>query len=117
MNVAVVQGRAVAPAEPRELGSGSTVWSFDVATTSDEGRSVSVPVCWTDPPRPPSFEAGAAVLVLGSVRRRFFRSGGATVSRTELVAERVVVGAARRARAALAAEAVQRVGSAGDLPG
>jgi single-strand DNA-binding protein len=36
------------------------------------------------------------VVVVGSVRRRFFRVGGATQSRTEVVADRVV--AARRAR-------------------
>ena len=40
--------------------------------------------------------AGAEVVVVGSVRRRFFRAGGATQSRTEVVAEQVV--AARRGR-------------------
>ena len=40
--------------------------------------------------------AGADLVVLGSVRRRFFRAGGATQSRTEVVAEKVV--AAHRGR-------------------
>lgn len=117
MNVVVLHGVATAPAEARELGSGSTVWSFDVATKPDGQRSVSVPVAWTDPPRPPVLEAGTAVTVLGAVRRRFFRSGGATVSRTEVVAERVVVGTARRSRAALFTDAADRVGSGGDVLG
>lgn len=115
MNVVVLQGVVTAEAQPRVLASGSTVWSFDVSTTPDGGgRVVSVPVAWTDPPRPPAFDAGTAVLVLGTVRRRFFRTGGATTSRTEVVAERVVTGHARRPRSALLAIAAERIGSVGD---
>ena len=33
---------------------------------------------------------GSEVLVVGTARRRFFRSGGATVSRTEVLATRIV---------------------------
>ena len=42
--------------------------------------------------------AGADVVVLGSVRRRFFRAGGATQSRTEVVAEKVVAAPGPRRR-------------------
>ena len=35
-------------------------------------------------------DAGHEVIVVGHVRRRFFRSGGATQSRTEVVAEGLI---------------------------
>jgi single-strand DNA-binding protein len=64
---------------------------------------ITVPVAWFDPPAKASFEAGAEVVVTGYVRRRFFRSGGATQSRTEVVAD-TVVPANSRARARKAVE-------------
>jgi single-strand DNA-binding protein len=42
--------------------------------------------------------AGDEVVVVGTVRRRFFRAGGATQSRTEVLADKVV--RASRTRAA-----------------
>ena len=60
-------------------------------------------MAWTAPTAAAaSWEAGQAVVVVGHVRRRFFRAGGATQSRTEVVAERVRAGRAsprRRSRA------------------
>jgi hypothetical protein len=41
---------------------------------------------------------GTPVLVIGTTSRRFFRSGGQTLSRTEVVASRVVAGHDRRMR-------------------
>jgi single-strand DNA-binding protein len=56
-----------------------------------------VPVAWFDAPATGrDLAAGTDVVVVGSVRRRFFRAGDATQSRTEVVAERIV--AARRGR-------------------
>jgi single-strand DNA-binding protein len=81
------------------LAGGATVVQFDVTTTlissADEpaGRSnVSVPIAWTDPPATTlaALGQGDEVVVVGSVRRRFFRSGGMTQSRTEVVPEHVV---------------------------
>ena len=47
--------------------------------------------------------AGDEVVVVGRARRRFFRAGGATASRTEVVAAQVCpVRAPARVRAALA---------------
>jgi single-strand DNA-binding protein len=61
-----------------------------------------VPVAWPDAPDGClSWEAGLAVVVVGRVRRRFFRAGGATVSRTEVVAQ-VVAPARQRVRASRA---------------
>jgi single-strand DNA-binding protein len=56
-----------------------------------EEKAESVPVVWFDaPPRAMNLDVDQEVLVVGRVRRRFFRSGGATQSRTEVVAEEVL---------------------------
>lgn len=90
--------RGVLAAEPtrRELPAGGTVSQFDVATRDASGAH-TVPVAWMDPP-PAGLpvEPGDDVVVLGRVARRFFRSGGATQSRTEVVAEQVVAASNRR---------------------
>lgn len=89
MNVVVVQG--VLSKEPieRTLPSGSTVmdWSVSVEIA---GTKQSVPVQWTDPTKKVrGHDKGDAVVVLGSVRQRFFFAGGNRVSRTEVVGEAV----------------------------
>jgi hypothetical protein len=49
---------------------------------------MSVPVSVLDPPAwVEGLDAGDDVVILGSVRRRFFRSAGATASRVEIEAE------------------------------
>jgi single-strand DNA-binding protein len=54
------------------------------------------------------------VVVVGRVRRRFFHAGGATQSRTEVVAETVLpAGQAKRVATALRA-AINRVEEASD---
>ena len=95
-NVVVLRGTLVAEPRVRELPSGSVLVQFDVTTRDDDGTQ-SVPVAWFEPP--PSgvpAEAGDDVVVVGSVRRRFFRAGGVPQSRTEVIAEHVV--SARRGR-------------------
>ena len=47
--------------------------------------TASVPAAWFDPPPGAVFEQGDEVVVAGIVKRRFFRAGGATQSRTEVV--------------------------------
>lgn len=103
-NLVVLRGSLVNEAASRQLPSGSTVLQFDVTTRDDAGTQ-SVPVAWFDPPsaglpaRP-----GDDLVVVGSVRRRFFRANGVTQSRTEVVANKVVAAAQRRqARRALSA--------------
>jgi single-strand DNA-binding protein len=95
-NSAVVRGSLAGEVTTRELPSGGTVAQFDV-TTHDEAGTQTVPVAWPDPP-PAGVPTGVGggLVVVGSVRRRFFRSGGATQSRTEVVAERVVAADRRR---------------------
>ncbi len=109
MNVVVLHGAVSSVVDRRELASGVTVWSFDVTTKDADDRSHSVPVSWSDPPVSADVPLGAEVVVLGAVRRRFFRIGGSTQSRTEVQAETVVVGADRRRRTRLMKEAQSRV--------
>lgn len=99
-NLAVVAGRLSSPPRPRTLPSGDVVWQLEVTVDGDQGRRESIPVQYAGP-EPPAATDGDAVLVLGRVRRRFFRAGGTTASRTEVVADRLVVGSERRRLGAL----------------
>ena len=92
MNVAAVRGRLVHEPSERELGSGVRLVAFDVAIDYEDGPSESVEVVWPDPPASTVFpRQGTEVFAVGRVRRRFFRTAnGATVSRTELVADAVL---------------------------
>jgi single-strand DNA-binding protein len=104
-NVAVVQGQLSSPPRRRQLPSGSALVEFDVTTRGDGGTH-SVPVSWFEPGAlADALQAGDAVLVVGSVRRRFFRTAASTQSRTEVVAQRVVV-ASRRTQVARALDDV-----------
>ena len=69
----------------------------------------TVPVVWVDPPGSAAFAAGDEVVVIGAVRRRFFRAGGATQSRTEVLATSVVKSSQRRTVAKVLAEAVGQI--------
>jgi len=95
MNVVVLHGTLSSTPVLRTLASGSVLASLEV-TTVVEGVSSSSPVAWFDPPADLGFALGDAVVVTGSVRRRFFRSGGSTQSRTEVVATQVVAAGKRR---------------------
>lgn len=114
LNLVVVEGVLARPAQDVELPSGSRLISLEVTVRRDEGPAEPVPVAWFDAPAwATSLDAGAPVLVVGRVRRRFFRSGGVTQSRTEVVASRVVrSGASARVRAALD-EAIAALSSEG----
>ncbi len=92
MNVVVLRGTLSRQPEERSLPSGDRLVGFEVTVPAlDGGRSESVPVVWHDPPAEAlALAKGDEVAVLGRVRRRFFRAGGSTQSRTEVVAERVV---------------------------
>jgi single-strand DNA-binding protein len=99
-NVAVVVGRVVGEVRCRELASGSTVRNLEVVADREGGERV--PVAWYDARRPPAVVDGDAVVVVGRVRRRWFRAGGVSVSRTEVVASVVARAGSRRAESALA---------------
>ena len=99
INLSVVRGALSSPPTARTLPSGDQLVSLEVTVRPAEGRADTVPVAWPDAPDSClAWEAGQPVLVIGRVRRRFFRAGGATASRTEVVADSVVA-AAQGARA------------------
>ncbi|MGZ4677578.1 MAG: single-stranded DNA-binding protein [Acidimicrobiia bacterium] len=86
LNLAVVRGVLSAAPEVRVVASGSTVASLSVRTPT-AGRTTSVPVTVWDPPAwVEDLVDGAEVLVLGVVRRRFYRAGPATGSRVDVEA-------------------------------
>lgn len=92
MNVTILQGCLSRPPEPRALPSGDLLVAFEVTVpAAGDRKAESVPVVWFGAPAaaaelPPETE----VIVVGRVRRRFFRAGGSTQSRTEVVADQVV---------------------------
>ncbi len=104
MNVTIVRGRLSRAPEPRDLPSGDHLVAYEVTVERPGTRSESVPVVWHDAPATAlALDAGDEVLVVGRVRRRFFRvASGSTQSRTEVVADSVLpVRQAKRCRTAL----------------
>jgi len=101
-NLALVKGVLAGTPKKTELASGSIVWNYDLTTNGVGGQRCSVPVAWVDPSRPSSLKVGDEVVAVGCIRRRFFRAGGATQSRTELLAEVVARSGSARASKALA---------------
>lgn len=111
VNVVVVRGRLSRDAEERVLPtSGDRIVGLEL-TVRREGtdKAESVPVVWRNaPPQATGWEAGEEVLVIGHVARRFFRAGGATQSRTEVVARTVVpTRQGKRIQAAMAQAAAE----------
>ncbi len=108
VNLVVLHGHLSSVPKVRSLPSGSTLVQLEVTTPAvGSGAAVgapaaacSVPVAWFDPPArsglDPDTPVDTEVVVVGHVRRRWFRAGGVTQSRTEVVADTVVP--ARRAR-------------------
>ncbi|MBC8196218.1 MAG: single-stranded DNA-binding protein [Acidimicrobiia bacterium] len=89
-NLCVLVGELSSDPRSLELSSGSALWRYEV-TVRDGDATDSVPVVRFDPlVSETSLSAGERVVVVGRVRRRFFRAGGTTVSRTEVLADRLV---------------------------
>jgi single-strand DNA-binding protein len=112
LSLTVLVGRVTNEPERRELPSGSIVLSFDVAVRPTGGAAESVPVAWTDPPARARVRPDDTVVVVGRTRRRFFRTGGATAARTEVVADRVVSRRSRERFEGALADAADQVASA-----
>ena len=90
-NLAVLVGVLSRDAEVRTLPSGDELVALEVTIRPTHGPTDTVPVAWlAAPAEAGTWEAGEEVLVTGRVRRRYFRAGGTTQSRTEVVADRVV---------------------------
>ena len=100
-NIAVLRGTVTTEPLTRDLPAGGRVVQFDVTTTvtaDGRDRNVSVPVAWNEPTAAELelVTHDTEVVVVGTVRRRFFRVGGATQSRTEVVADKVIPARRRR---------------------
>ena len=113
-NVTVILGTVHGEPHVRDLPAGGAVAQFDVSTRIVcDGResSVSVPIAWNDPSAAQLgvLVAGADVVVVGTVRRRFFRVGGSTQSRTEVVAEAVIPTRRRKRVDAALRDAAERL--------
>lgn len=91
VNIVVLIGQLAKRPEARSLPSGLSLANFDVRVQRADASADTVPVAlFTGPDDAPSWQEGEELLVVGRVRRRFFRVGGSTQSRTEVVAERVL---------------------------
>lgn len=105
-NVVVLRGRISSAPRHRTLPSGTVLVQLEVTTPSvgtTADTAASVPVAWFDPRRSRIPDEGDEVVVVGHARRRFFRAGGVTASRTEVVASQVI-DARRRAQVERALE-------------
>jgi hypothetical protein len=103
LSMSVVSGVVVSPPVIRTVQAGE-VMEIDVRSRSVDGSAVSVSVVVAGPL--PTLAEGDTVLVVGTTRRRFFRSGAATVSRTEIAASSVYVNPDRRRRRRVLDEAI-----------
>lgn len=110
-NLVVLRGVVTSEPRVRTLPSGRAVTNVEVTTRSAE-LTASVPVVVHD--RPVALATGDEIVVVGSVQRRFFRAGGVTQSRTEVVAQRIVTANRRRTVERLLDEVVARLAPAGD---
>jgi len=91
LNLAVLAGTLIAEPVISELSTGEIVASLSVRSTDAKGRKCSSPVRWVDPGRAVHrLHADQDVVIIGRVVRRFFRSGGQVISRTEIVASNVL---------------------------
>ena len=91
LNLVIVIGSLAKPVEVRSLPSGVSVANFDLVVPQIDGTPDTVPVALFEvPDEALQWVAGEPLLAVGKVRRRFFRVGPSTQSRTEVVAEKVV---------------------------
>ena len=88
MNHVILEGTLSSAPRESTLPSGTVVVNWEV-TTSVAGKAQSVPVQWDQLTKAlRRIQKGDSVVVTGSVRRRFFRAGAATASRTEVRGQR-----------------------------
>lgn len=113
MNVVVVKGRLSRPAEERVLESRTRLVTLELTVPRPGERADSVPVAWMGAPAwAAKLDTGEEVLVIGRVRRRFFRAGSSTQSRTEVVADRIVATKQAKTAAKALAEAAMSLEAA-----
>lgn len=91
LNMVIVIGKLAKPLQIRALPSGVSLASFDLFVPRADQSADTVPVALFDASEQAAYwQSGQELLAIGRVRRRFFRIGGSTQSRTEVVAQLVL---------------------------
>jgi hypothetical protein len=98
VNLVVLRGVASAPPEVRTLTSGRRIATLSVRVHALDPGATSVPVAVREPPGwVEDLDEGAPIVVIGALRRRFFKTTtGATGARVEVEARAVGRGTDRR---------------------
>jgi hypothetical protein len=110
VNLAVVRGTCSSPCEVRVLESGTAYATLQITARVEGEVAISVPVVVWDPaPAVEALDVGDEVVVLGRVRRRFYKAGAATASRTEIEAQTVVPASARKRVESLVRRAIAAI--------
>jgi single-stranded DNA-binding protein len=113
LNVVVLRGVLSSPPRARELPSGDSLTLLEV-TTRGAAEAATAPVVLLNAGADvAALDAGAEVVVVGRVARRYFRADGVTQSRTEVLAELVVPGGQRRFVDRALRRAVRLLGTGG----
>jgi hypothetical protein len=88
VNAVVVVGECAGPPEVRALGSGRRLASLAVRVRAEGATATSVPVTvWEPAGWVEDLEGGEPLVVVGTVRRRFFRrAAGGTGTQTDVEA-------------------------------
>ena len=100
VNLVVLRGVASGPPELRRLTSGRRLATLSVRVHALDPGATSVPVSVREPPAwVEELDEGDPLVVVGTLRRRFFRTAsGATGARVEVEARVVGRGTDRRRR-------------------
>jgi single-strand DNA-binding protein len=119
LNLAVVIGKLTKEPQTRSLPTGVPTTTFDLQVPVGERDNQTVPISQFPTPegdvQSPSWPVGEQLVVVGRVRRRFFRAGGTTQSRTEIVAQYVAPLQDKDAVDAFLVQAERAIGSAREL--
>ena len=93
VNVTVLVGECSRRAEMRVLESGTRLGVLAIRVKDTDGPATSVPVTvWDPPPWFDDLEPGDPVVVVGKVKRRFYKAGAVTGSRVDVEAEVIARG-------------------------
>ena len=93
-NIVILQGRLARPIAERSLPSGDRLTTIDLTVPAEpeakppSPKAEGVPLAWFDAPTwLTTLDVGEELVVIGRVRRRFFRTPAGLQSRTEVVVE------------------------------
>ena len=91
MNLVVLEGTVNETPSRFQAANGQEWESFDLITVDDEGKRETIRVSRQVSSRGVVLVGEESVTVVGQVRRRFFRAGGAVRSSTDVRAESLVL--------------------------